>query len=74
MSSVTLQLELPEDWEQFRLPSALDSRLQFLLDRQDQDGSLTDTERREAEALTDLVDMLALLKLRAERISGQSHS
>ena len=74
MSSVTLQLELPEDWEQFRLPSALDSRLQFLLDRQDKDGSLTDTERREAEALTDLVDMLALLKLRAERISGQSHS
>ena len=74
MISVTLQLELPEDWEQFRLPAALDGRLQFLLDRQDKDGSLTDTERREAEALTDLVDMLALLKLRAERISGQSHS
>ena len=74
MSSVTLQLELPEDWEQFRLPSALDGRLQFLLDRQDKDGSLTDTERREAEALADLVDMLALLKLRAERVSGQSHS
>lgn len=74
MSSVTLQLELPEDREQLRLPSALDDRLQFLLDRQDQQGSLTDTERREAEALTDLVDMLALLRLRAGRMSGQAHS
>lgn len=74
MSSVTLQLELPEDWEQFRLPSALDGRLQYLLDRQDREGSLSDAERREAEALTDLVDMLALLRLRAERISGQSQT
>ncbi len=74
MSSVTLQLELPEDWEQFRLPSALDARLQALLDRQDEEGSLSETERHEAEALSDLVDMLALLKLRAERISGQADS
>jgi len=74
MSSVTLQLELPEDWEQFRLPSALEGRLHYLLDRQDREGSLSDAERREAEALTDLVDMLALLRLRAERISGQSHA
>ncbi len=74
MSSVTLQLELPEDWEQLRLPSALDGRLQFLLDRQDREGSLSDAERREAEALTDLVDMLALLRLRAERISGPTPS
>jgi hypothetical protein len=74
MSSVALQLELPEDWEQFRLPSALDGRLQYLLDRQDSEGSLSDAERREAEALTDLVDMLALLRLRAERISGPSHT
>ena len=74
MSSVTLQLELPEDWEQFRLPSALNGRLQYLLDRQDREGSLSHAERREAEALTDLVDMLALLRLRAERISGQSHT
>ena len=74
MSSVTLQLELPEDWEQFRLPSALDGRLQYLLDRQDREGSLSDADRREAQALTDLVDMLALLRLRAERVSGQSHT
>ena len=74
MSSVTLQLELPGDWGQFRLPSALDARLQALLDRQDKEGSLSETERHEAEALSDLVDMLALLRLRAERISGQADS
>ena len=74
MSSITLQLELPEDWEQFHLPSALDARLQTLLDRQDREGSLSETERHEAEALTDLVDMLALLRLRTKRVSGQADS
>ena len=70
MSSVTLQLDLPEDWKRFRFPPALDARLRELLDRQDQEGSLTEIERQEAEALTELVDMLALLKVRAERASG----
>lgn len=70
MSTVTLQLDLPEDWEGFRFPPALDARLQELLDRQDQQGSLSESERREAGALTELVDMLALLKARAERAAG----
>ena len=74
MSSVTVQLDLPEDWEQFRLPSALDARLQKLLDRQDKGGSLSEAERHEAEALSDLVDMLALLRLRADRTSWQADS
>ena len=74
MSSVTVQLNLPEDWEQLRLPSALDARLQELLDRQDKGGSLSEAERHEAEALSDLVDMLALLRLRADRTSRQADS
>lgn len=74
MSSVTLSLELPEDWEQFRLHPALNARLQALLDRQDRDGSLPKAERDEAEALVDLVDMLALLRLRSERIAEQTDS
>jgi hypothetical protein len=61
---VSVELELPEDWEQFRLPRALDDRLQELLDRQDRDGKLTPRERSEAKALTELVDMLAVLKAR----------
>lgn len=69
MSQVLLQLDLPSDWQKFRLPAALDVRLQELLDRQDHEGKLTRSERREAEALTELADMLSLMKLRAERAS-----
>lgn len=67
MSSVTLKLELPEDWKQLSFPPALDNRLQYLLDQQDRGHTLSDEERSEAEALCNLVDMLALLKLRAEQ-------
>jgi hypothetical protein len=69
VSQVLLQLDLPSDWQKFRLPAALDVRLQELLDRQDHEGKLTRSERREAEALTELADMLSLMKLRAERAS-----
>jgi hypothetical protein len=47
MSSVTLQLELPEDWADFCLPAALDARLTALLDQQDHTGALSEMERRE---------------------------
>lgn len=67
MSSVTLKLELPEDWKQLSFPPALDNRLQYLLDQQDRGHTLSEEERSEAEALSNLVDMLALLKLRAEQ-------
>lgn len=51
------------------MPAALDARLQELLDRQDEVGSLTKTERREAQALSELAEMLTLMKLKAERAS-----
>ena len=69
MSQVLVQLDLPRDWRKFRLPVALDARLQELLDRQDHDGKLTRAERREALALTELAEMLTLMKLRADRMS-----
>lgn len=69
MSSVTIEVDLPEDWAHFSLPPALDARLTVLLDQQDRNGGLAEAERREAEALCELVDMLTLLKLRAERAS-----
>jgi hypothetical protein len=69
MSQVLVELDLPRDWRKFRLPAALDERLQELLDRQDNIGKLTRAERREAEALTELAEMLSLMKLRAERVS-----
>ena len=74
MSLVTVELELPADWELFRLPAPLDARLHSLLDRQDDQGLLSAAERQEAEALTELVDMLALMKLRAERAARHADS
>ena len=61
-----IHLELPEDWQALRLPEALQERLQNLLDLQDAQGSLSSQERREAEALVQLLDMLALMRLRAD--------
>ena len=66
MSTVTVELELPEDWQALQLPEALHERLQDLLDGQDEQGGVSSQERREAEALVQLVDMLALMRLKAE--------
>ena len=63
--SVLVEMDLPKDWRTFRLPPALNDRLQELLDRQDKVGKLTRRERREASALTELVDLLSLMRLRA---------
>ncbi len=63
--SVLVEMNLPKDWRTFRLPPALNGRLQELLDRQDQDGKLSQRERREATALTELVDLLSLMRLRS---------
>lgn len=64
--SVLIELPLPKDWRSFRLPQPLHQRLQELLDRHDRKGRLAPRERREAAALTELVDMLSLMRLRAE--------
>jgi hypothetical protein len=72
--SVLVELDLPKDWRKFRLPPALHQRLQDLLDRQDLEGRLSLRERREATALTELVDMLSLMRLRAELASRQRES
>jgi hypothetical protein len=63
---IHIELQLPKDWRMFRLPPALHERLQDLLDRQDITGKLSPKERREATALTELVDLLSLMRLRAE--------
>lgn len=65
--SVTIELEMPGDMKQFRLPKGVNRRLQELLDRQSRDGKLTRAERQEAEGLVNLAEMLSLLRLRAER-------
>ena len=66
-TNFTLDFELPDDLERFRLPAAVHARLQTLLDRQDAGSQLTADERAEAEGLVNLADLLTLLRLRAER-------
>ncbi len=68
----TFQIEVPEDLSQFELPGAVNDRLQSLLDRQDHGEQLTTQERREAEGLVDLSELLTLLKLRARSASRDS--
>ena len=65
--SIVIELEIPEDLKQFRLPKGVNRRLQELLDKQSQEGKLSRAERQEAEGLVDLAEMLTLLRLRAER-------
>jgi hypothetical protein len=69
--SILIELEVPEDLARLTMPPALKSRLETLLDKQDREGSLTEEERREAESLVDLSEILSLLKLRARRAVAQ---
>ena len=64
---VAIELKIPDDLAQFRLPPGVGARLQALLDRQDAGVTLTTAERQEAEGLVKLAELLSLLQLRAER-------
>ena len=66
--SVAIRLELPDDLASFGLPAGVKNRLQELLDRQDSGKKLSVAERKEAEGLVDLAEMLSLLKSRAQRV------
>ena len=70
--NILIDLEIPADLEQFKLPKAVDERLQSLLDKQDGGEDLTPAERMEAEGLVNLADLLSLLRLRAQRVSQLS--
>ena len=68
--SMLIELQVPDDLPRFKLPSGVQSRLQELLDRQDNGQPLTAAERSEAEGLVSLAELLSLLRLRAERAAG----
>ena len=70
--AVVFEIEVPDTLEQLRLPAGVDERLTHLLDAQDENGALTSEERREAEGLADLAELLSLLRVRAERLSSPS--
>ncbi|WP_437282624.1 hypothetical protein WME90_19200 [Sorangium sp. So ce375] len=66
-ATVHVNVELPSDLEQLRLPAGVDRRLQALLDKQDRGEKLSADEAIEAEGLVDLAELLSLLRLRASR-------
>jgi hypothetical protein len=68
--SVTFEIDVPDTLENLRLPAGVDERLQSLLDRLNETGDLSAEERREAEGLADLAELLSLLRLRAQRLAG----
>jgi hypothetical protein len=68
-SSVAVEIAMPDGWEDFKLPEGLHRSLQDLLDRQDRELPLTDTERAEAESLVDIAEWLSLLRLQARHIA-----
>ena len=69
-ASLILDVDLPADLDRFRLPHAVHTRLQTLLDRQDAGSALSADERAEAEGLVNLAELLTLLRLRAERAAA----
>lgn len=67
--TVQFEVEMPDELARLRLPKGVERRLHDLLDKQDSGQTLTDEERREAEGLADLNDLLSLLRLRSERLT-----
>ena len=70
--TIQLRLHAPGDLGKFRLPRGVQRRLSDLLDRQDQGAALTTAERREAEGLVELAEMISLLKLRAADLQASA--
>ena len=68
--SAKIRIEMPVGPEKIQLPKAVDKRLQTLLDKQDNGGKLTGQERKEAEGLVELAELLSLMRVRSERIAN----
>ncbi|MGI9303027.1 MAG: hypothetical protein ACR2RB_10005 [Gammaproteobacteria bacterium] len=68
--AIRVELEVPDELAKFRLPDGVQTRLQELLERQNQGDSLSQAERDEAEGLVDLSELLSLLRLRAQRLTS----
>ena len=64
--TVQLTVPMPAGLAKLRFPKALEDRLHFLLDEQGRKGKLTAAEKREAEGLVQMANMLSILKLGAQ--------
>lgn len=64
----SMLMTLDTTYARFELPTAVQQRLQNLLDKQDSGLRLTEMEQLEAAGLIELAEFLSLLRLRAERV------
>ena len=64
--TVHLTVPMPANLAKLRFPKALDERLHHLLDEQGRRGKLTVAEKREAEGLAQMANVLSILKLGAQ--------
>jgi len=69
--AIHLKIEVPGDLAKLRLPKGVEKRLHLLLDKQDHGETLSAAEKREAEGLVDLEELLSLLRLRSRRVNGR---
>jgi hypothetical protein len=69
--AIHLKIEVPGDLAKLRLPKGVEKRLHVLLDKQDHGETLSAAEKREAEGLVDLEELLSLLRLRSRRVNGR---
>jgi len=72
--SMIVKVEMPADLKHYRFPKGLDRRLQDLLDKQDRGERLSLAERKEAEGLVELAEMLSLFRLRAKQATRRSRA
>ncbi|MEO0455238.1 MAG: hypothetical protein AAF152_01470 [Cyanobacteria bacterium P01_A01_bin.114] len=66
-------IEIPVELTKFQLPKAVQERLQFLLDWQDDGNTLSQAEHQEAKGLVEVAEFLSLLRLRSQRVTKQAH-
>ena len=65
VQNLTIKVEMPISARQIKLPRGVNARLQKLLDRQDRGEKLTAEEKREADGLVELAEMLSLMRFRS---------
>ncbi|NOT49259.1 MAG: hypothetical protein HOP17_16130 [Acidobacteria bacterium] len=67
VQNANIFIEMPGPARRIRLPKGVNDRLQRLLDRQDRGEKLTAAEKREADGLVELAELLSLMRLRSEK-------
>ena len=70
MPAIHMEVEVPGELARCQLPPGVQHRLHELLNKQETGVALTADERSEAEGLVDLADLLSLMRLRGQRLSG----